>query len=453
MKKIVVIGGGAAGAKAASKAKRTDSSNIVELYTDENHISVSLCGLPYYIEGIVDDINKLIIRTPEDFNKKEISVFLNHPLQEINPDKNYVVIDGDHIFYDELVLALGARVNIPNIENINANNIFSLRSIESAIKIREKMKNSSSVVIIGGGYIALELAEAFVKNNIKVSIVEVKDRLLSDFDMEFSDILHKYILQEFSEKIEVYCSEIISKINVDEGNNFKSVQTKSEKIISGDFCVLCTGASPNVEVAKRAGIHLGLTGAIYVDNKMRTNYENIYACGDCAEKYDLITHQPTYAGLGTIANKEGRVVGINVTSSEKEIFDGILNSNITKFFNYTISKTGLTEVKINSLKSKINIEPVSAVIHKKDKAGYMPNSGELIFKLTADKRTGEVLGAQSIGKYGNVAQRINTISTALNTRATVDDLLYLDLPYAPPFSGSIDPVLTASYQLKELLDK
>lgn len=453
MKKIVVIGGGAAGAKAASKAKRLDKNNIVELYTDENNISVSLCGLPYYIEGIVDDINKLIIRTPEDFNKNEIQVFLNHTLEEINPNKNYVIINGIHIFYDELILALGARVNIPKIENIEANNIFTLRSIESAVKIKNKIKSSKSVLIVGGGYIALELAEAFVKNNLKVTIVEAKDRILSDFDEEFSSKIQNYITSEFIEKIETYYSEKITKIHTDENNNFKSAETESGKEFYADFCILCTGAAPNVETARKAGIKLGATGAIYVDNKMRTNYENIFACGDCAEKYDIITHQATYMGLGTIANKEGRVAAINATGLEKENFDGILSSTITKFFDYTISKTGLTENKVKSLIGTVNIEPVSTTIIKKDKAGYMPNSNEIIFKLVADKRSGEILGAQSMGRLGNIAQRINTITAVLKAKGTVEELLYLDLPYAPPFSGSIDPVLTAAYQLKELLDK
>jgi len=453
MKKIVVIGAGAAGAKAASKAKSLDKTNIVELYTKDDKISVSLCGLPYFIEGSVEDINKLIIKTPEDFNKKEIPVFLNHNLEEINPNKNYVVINGAHIFYDELILATGAEVNIPNIENINAGGIYTFRSIESALLIKEKMKEAKTVLLIGAGYIALELTEAFVKNGLKVIIVEKNNRILSDFDEEFSEILQNYIKDNFEGKIETYFNEQVAKINVDENNNFKSVLIQSENEITADFCILCTGAKPNVEIARKSGIKLGITGAIYVDNKMRTNFENIFACGDCAEKYDKITHQAVYIGLGTIANKEGRVSAINATGVDKENFEGILSSTITRFFDYTISKTGLTVQKANELSEKINIEAVSTLINKKDKAGYMPNSNEIVFKLVADKRSGEILGAQSIGICSNVAQRINTITTALNTRTTVEDLLYLDLAYAPPYSGSVDPVLTAAQQLKALLDK
>ena len=453
MKKIVVIGGGAAGAKAASKAKSSDKSNIVELYTLDKYVSVSLCGLPYFIEGVVDDINKLIIRTPEDFYNKEISVFLEHNLEEINPDKNYVVINGVHIFYDELILALGANVNIPDIENIASNYVFTFRDLDSAVKIKEKMKTSKSVIIIGGGYIALELTEAFVKNGLKVIIIEEKNRLLSDFDEEFSNYLQKYIASNFSDKVEINFNTKANKILNDENNDFKGVVDINGNQYFADFCILATGAKPNVEIAKNAGIKLGLTGAIYVDNKMRTNFENIYAIGDCAEKYDIITHQPIYIGLGTIANKEGRVAGINASGIEKENFDGVLNSTITKFFDYTVSKTGLTYAKALSLRNIVNIEPIEATIIKKDKAGYMPNSNEMIFRLIADKRSGEILGAQCMGRYGNVAQRINTITASLKTRTTVEELLYLDLAYAPPFSGSVDAILTACYQLKNLMDK
>ena len=168
MKKIIVIGGGAAGAKAASKAKRQNPNNHVELYTRESEIAYSLCGLPYYIEGSVESIEKLIIRTPQDFINNGIQVFLNHEAQAIYPEKNCILINNNHIFYDELILALGAHVNIPNIENANANNIFTLRSLKSGKEIKEKMQECKSVLIIGGGYIAIELIEAFIKNDIEV---------------------------------------------------------------------------------------------------------------------------------------------------------------------------------------------------------------------------------------------------------------------------------------------
>lgn len=454
MKKIVVIGGGAAGAKAASKAKRLNPLNHVELYTNEDKIAYSLCGLPYFIEGSVEKIENLIIRTPQDFINNGIQVFLNHNLEKIIPEKNCVLINNNHIFYDELILALGASVNIPNINNISANNIFTLRSLESGLKIKEKMQNSKTVLIIGGGYIAIELTEAFIKNGLNVKLVEIKDRLASDFDDDFSKVIQNIISSYCSDKFDLYLSQSIDEIFVDENNNFKSAKTNKGNIIEADFCVLSTGCRPNVEIPKNSGIKLGITGAIYVDEKLRTNYPNIYACGDCTEKHCIITRQPTYIGLGTIANKEGRVAAINAVNDDNyEIFDGVLKSTITRFFDYTISKTGLSVNEALSYSDRINIAPVSSTITKKDKAGYMPDSNELTLKLVADKRSGEILGAQAIGKMGNVAQRINTITSIIKTRSKVDDLLHLDLPYAPPYSGTIDPVLTAAYKLKELINK
>ena len=187
---------------------------------------------------------------------------------------------------------------------------------------------------------------------------------------------------------------------------------------------------------------------------MRTNIPNIFACGDCAQKYCIITRQPTYIGLGTIANKEGRVAAINASCDNcYENFDGVLKSTITRFFEFTISKTGLSEQEALYYKDKINLAPISATVTKNDKAGYMPDSNKLTIKIVADKRSGEILGAQGIGWSGNIAQRINTITSALKSRLTIEELLHLDLAYAPPFSSSIDPILTAAYQLKEKLNK
>ncbi len=454
MKKIIVVGGGAAGAKAASKAKRLEPNNHVELYTRDDNIAYSLCGLPYYIEGSVDDINKLIIRTPQDFINNGIPVFLNHELQAIFPEKKCVLINNNHIFYDELILALGAHVNIPNIENVGANNVFTLRSLKSAVDIKNAMLKSKNVLLIGGGYIAIELTEAFIKNGLNVSIIEIKDRLASDFDDDFSRIIQDTIAAKCGTHLDTYFNEKVVKFTVDSENNFKSAITESGKEIFADFCVLSTGTSPNVEIAKNAGIKMGTTGAIYVDTKMRTSVENIFSCGDCTEEYCIMTRQPTYIGLGTIANKEGRVAAINATSLEHyENFDGVLKSTITRFFDFTISKTGLTYNEAKFYSKSINLEPIFATVTKKDKAGYMPNANEITIKLVADKRSGELLGAQGVGKSFNVAQRINTIASVLKTRSRVEDLLHLDLPYAPPFSGSIDPILTAAYKLKEQLER
>lgn len=450
MKKIIVIGAGAAGAKAASKAKRINRDNYVELYTNEDIIAFSLCGLPYYIEGCVKDVNKLIVRTPQDFINMGIQVYLNHELQEIYPEKNCVLINGNQIFYDELILALGGKVFMPNIENIGAKNVFTLRTIKSGVKIREKMLESKSVLIVGAGYIAIELAEAFVANGLNVIIIERNSRIAVDFDDDFSKIIQEVLEKKSQDKLKTYYNETITKFNVDFDNNFVGAVCESGLEVQADFCVLATGSVPNVEVARKSGIKLGSTGAILTDSRMRTNYKNIYACGDCTQEQSLITHLPMYIGLGSIANKEGRVAAINAASiDDYEAFDGILGSIITRYFDYSISKTGLSYNYAMELSKTLSIEPIFATVTKKDKAGYMPQAGEISIKIVADKRNGELLGAQAVGCQSNTLQRINTITTALKSRSTVDDILHLDLPYAPPFSGSIDPILTAAYKLKE----
>ncbi|MBR2069622.1 MAG: FAD-dependent oxidoreductase [Candidatus Gastranaerophilales bacterium] len=450
MKKIVVIGSGAAGAKSASKAKRLDFKNHVEIFTKDIYTSVSLCGLPYFIEGSVKDINDLIVRTPEQFLQNGIPVYTQYELQEILPDKNCVVLNGNHIFYDELILALGANVNMPDIENIDCDNVFTLHSIEDALKIKSYMTNAKKVLIIGAGYIAIELAQAFIKNDINVVMSAHSNTMLTSFDDDFSHLIQNNIAKIAKDKIEIRLNEKITsfeKVN----NSFKKAFTATGEAIEADFCVISTGITPNVEIAKKSGIKIGSTGAIYVDNKMRTNIQNIYAAGDCAEKYSIITKKPLYIGLGAIANKEGRIAAINAVGNSLENFDGILASAITGFFNLTISKTGLSLKRALELSSEVNLEPISVTVEKKDKAGYMPNSNTMTLKIIADKRSGELLGAQGLG-CANIAQRINTITSLLKTRATVNELLDLDLAYAPPFSGSIDPVLTAAYKLKELLN-
>ena len=420
----------------------------------KQNIAYSLCGLPYYIEGSVDKIEKLIIKTPKDFIEQGIQVFTKHTASEIYPEKNCILINGNHIFYDELILALGAKVEIPQIKNSDAKNIFTLRTLEDGIKIKEKMLISNSVLILGAGYVGIELTEAFVKHGLNVKLVEINERIAHDFDEDFSKVIQKIIANKCQNKLETYYGEKVVEFNTDENGGFRSAVTESGNEIFADFCVMAIGAKPCVEIAKNSGITLGTTGSIDVDNRMRTNITNIFACGDCAQKYSVITRQPTYIGLGTIANKEGRVAAINATSQEHyETFDGILKSTITRFFDYTISKTGLTMDEAVCNSNNINLEPVSATVVKKDKAGYMPGANEITLKLIADKRSGELLGAQSVGTGANVAQRINTITSALQSRLGVDDILHLDLPYAPPFSGSIDPVLTAAYKLKDIINK
>ncbi len=462
MKKIVIIGGCAAGPKTAAKTKRVNPDNKVELYTMENMISYSACGMPYYIKGTIPSYQNLIIRTPEDFKKQGIDVFLNHKCTQILPDEKTVVFntfkeDGSgetkRVEYDELVLCVGSKPYTPKIKNINLENIFHLKMLDDGIKIKEKMEKSKSAIILGGGYIAIEILEAFVKNGLQVTIVERNKEIMSQFDPEISAIIKDYIIKRDGKQVDfIMDDEIMEFIGTKE---FEGAVTRNGRILHADMCVIAAGVVPNAELAREAGIEIGITGAIKTDNRMRTNIPHIWAAGDCTEENCLITKKPMYAALGTIANKQGRVVGINVNTEEKgvfEAFDGILGSAVTSYFDFSMSTTGLTETKAKIYAKNTNVEPISALVTKRDKAGYMPDSKSITVKLIADKRTGELLGAQAVGA-GDADKRIYTVTSALKANLTVNEFLHLDLTYSPAFSSTIDPLLTAAYKLKEQIDK
>ena len=453
MKKIVIIGGCAAGPKAASKCKRINPDNIVELYTLENMVSYSACGLPYFIGGIVPNVNNLLVRSPEEFKKMGIDVFLNHKCTKINPDKKTVIFnDEKEVSYDDLILCIGSNPFIPNIKNYNLKNVFNLKVIEDGINIKNFAQTSKSAVLIGAGYIALELLEAFIRNDIKTTVIEKSSRILPVFDDEISDEIKQEILNNSKGLVEFINNDEVVEFLGNE--NFEGVITRNGVKIEADFCVVAVGVKPNVDIARDAGIEIGVTGAIKVDNKMRTSIENIWAAGDCTENIFIPTKQSVYRALGTIAYKQGRVAAINVNSDftgVSEQFDGILGSMVTKFFNYSIAATGLSENAAKELTGYFNIVPISAAVEEYDKAGYMPKIGTLKVKLTVDKRTGEILGAQAIGT-GDADKRISVVASALRANLTIYEFLHLDLPYSPPFSSTIDPLLTAAYKLKQMID-
>ena len=452
MKKIVIIGGGAAGPKTAAKAKRLNPENEIELYTDENMISYSACGLPYFIEGTVKNINQLIVRTPEDFEKQGVKIFLEHKAQKIIPEKKCVIINDKEVFYDELVICTGGLSNVPNIKNINIDGVYYLKHIQDGIKIKEEMHKARRAIIIGAGYIGIELLEAFVQNGLSVVVIEGGSRMMRVLDSEFSDMVKNHILERNGEWIEMHFNEEADEFIADKNGKFAGLITKGGLKIEADFCVIASGIKPNVSLAKEAGVEIGKTGGIVTDSAMRTNLPNIWAAGDCTEERCMITKRPIYMALGTIANKEGRVAAINISTYPKECekFKGILGSAITKYFDYTIALTGITHESAIKIAEKYDLQPICATVVKKDKAGYMPNSETITIKLVADKKTGKLLGAQGVGT-GDVNKRINTITSALQSGMTVEDFLHIDLPYSPPYSPAIDILLTAAYRLNKLI--
>lgn len=451
MEKFVIIGGVAAGTKAAAKARRMKPDAQIDIYTDDTHVSYSSCGFPFFIEGNFDDPEMLIARTVEEFEQSNIHIHLLHKCTKILPDKKQVIIfdkENNNEFavdYDKLVITTGARPAIPPIKNLNLKNVFTLRTMEDSVAIRDRALQSKNAVIIGGGYIGIELLEAFVKRGLKVKLIEFAPRIMSIFDDEISDIIKNHILERDGDNVEIITSDAVVELIGE--NEVKKVRTKNGLEFDADLVIVATGVKPNVEIAADAGIELGETGAIKVNNRMQTNIEDIYAAGDCIEKNHLVSRTPVWIPLGSTASKEGRSAAINLCG-EEDIFEGVLGSAVTRYFGFTMSITGLTEKQAKSL----GFSPVSVTITKSDKVGYMPEAKNITLKLISDKNTRKLLGAQGIG-CGDADKRVNTVATGLICPMTVDDFFSSDLTYAPPYSPSIDPLLTAAEKLIALLNK
>lgn len=447
--KVIVIGAVAAGSKAAAKLKRLCPNWDIIIYTEDYNISYSECGLPYYIAGSFKNASKLVIRTPQDFEKQGVLVNIRHQVTSINPNEKEIVVknlDTNEIFsvnYDKLIIATGASPIVPNISNVNLKNVFKLRTLEDGIAIKNAVLQNKKAVILGGGYIGIELLEALVKQGLSVNLIQYSDVIMSIFDKDMANVIQKYVIQKNLEQVRIINNETISSIIGNE--NVEKIITSSGKEIETDMVILSIGVKPNVQIAKDAGIELGKTGAIKVNSKMETSIRDIYACGDCVEKYHIVADTYCWIPLGSTSNKEGRCCAINVSGGE-EHFEGVLGSAVTRYFDFTMSMTGLTEKQA----IEYGFEPVSVIIRKNDKAGYMPDVESIIIKLTADKNTGRILGAQGLGQ-GDVDKRINTLTSALLSKMTIKEFFGNDITYAPPFSTSIDPMLTAAQNLMSKL--
>lgn len=451
MEHLVIIGGVAAGTKAAAKARRENPDLKITIFTDEDKISYSACGLPYFIKGIIPSYKNLVARTPEDFKEKEnIDVFTMHRAIEICPNNKVVTVQnllsGDVIKqeYTKLLIATGASPIVPPIKGIGVDNVHTLRSINDGIVIKEKLKDIKKAVIIGGGYIGVELLEAFLHNNIETKIIEKEKQLMSALDEDVAKALHKEIesLYPGTAILNDGVAEFLS-----EDGTLTAVKTESGRIIETDIAVLCIGVKPNVELAKNAGIKIGKTGAIKVDKYMRTNITDVFAAGDCAEKNQMQINEPIWIPLGSTANKEARVAGSNIFENI-DTFRGILGSAVTRFFKLNISMTGLTEKQAQYY----GIEYVSTTLTSKDKAGYMPNVQDITIKMLAHKKTGKLLGMQAIG-HGNIDKNVNIVAAGLSSGMTLKEYADIDISYAPPFSKAIDITTVAAYVLQNKIDK
>jgi len=448
-KRVIVIGGVAAGPKAAAKARRCDPEMEIVVYQEEDEISYAGCGLPYYISGVIEEREELISRTPGKFAQDGIRILKNRRIEGIDI-KNHKVsgrrIGSGETFtdhFDRLVLATGAYPIRPKIEGIDLGNVFYLRSIFDADAIFEqiRLENMRNIVIAGGGYIGLEVAESLVRLGKNVTIVELAPQILTLFDEDFAGILRQYLE---TKGVKIFTSEGIQALRGKEGK-VTHVQTVVREIET-DMVLMSLGIRPQVDLAKQAGLRIGETGAIWVNERMETSAEGIYAAGDCAETIHLITGKRVWIPLGSTANKQGRVVGENVCGGSA-IFPGVMGTAVFKTFDFNVAKTGLNMREAE----KEGFRPIQAIVRGYDRAHYYPGKKESTLKVIADKESGRVLGGQAMGE-GPSDKFIDILAMALHSKMTCRELANVDLAYAPPFSPVLSPIIVAANVLSNKLD-
>ena len=447
---ILVIGGVAAGTKVAAKAKREDPDLKVAIVTKDQNISYAGCGLPYYIGGIIEGQQELIVKTPAalqaDFG---IDVFIRHEAKEIIPEEHSILAmdmetgQGKIFEYNKLIIATGAFPILPPLPGIDLDNIFTVRHVEDAVNIREAITKEQvhNVVVIGGGFIGLEVAENLKHQQLHVTVVEAAPHILPNFDQDVALHLENYLREE---GIDIFTEERVTGFVGD--SNVTALQT-TNRTLPADAVILAIGVRPNVALAKAAGISLGLTGAIAVNNSMETNLPDIFAVGDCAESVNAITGLSIWAPMGSTANKAGRTVGINVVHSNQDQVAGVLGTMIIKLFSMSAAKTGLSERDAQA--GGYDYETV--LVPANDKAHYYPGYRAIITKLIADRPSRRILGVQIWGE-GNIDKPIDIFVTAISFGATVDAVAKLDLAYAPPFSMAMSSSIVAANVMRNKLD-
>ncbi|WP_394867259.1 FAD-dependent oxidoreductase [Paraclostridium bifermentans] len=446
---VLVIGGVAAGTKTAAKLKRENRDFNVTLITKGENISYAGCGLPYYVGGVIEDKSDLIVNTPKSFSElTQVEVKTSVEALEIDRDKKIVkafdIQNKEEIIfnYDKLVIATGADPIKPPIEGIDLEGVYYMRTPDDAIAVREVVEtnNVKRAVVVGGGFIGLEVAENLHEMGVKTTLVEAMDHIMPGFDDEVSSYVENELIEN---GIMVLTGERLTSIEGDE--KVSKVRT-DKRAMKADIIVMSVGIRANSNIAETCGLELEANKTIKVNEYMQTNDENIYAVGDCVTVKNILSGKPAWSPMGSSANKEGRCLAKTLAGKKTE-FNGVLGTGIVKLLNLNAARTGLTEKE--ALNLGYNVESVLVPID--DKAHYYPDSKMIIIKLISDKDNKKVLGAQVFGE-GNVDKHIDVISTAITFNATINDLQNLDLAYAPPFSTAIHPVGHAANVLLNKID-
>jgi len=443
--RLVIIGGDAAGMSAASKVRREQPDREIIVFEKSRYTSYSACGIPYYISETVATIDELIVRSPERFRtKNNIDVRTQHLVLEVDTaGKRIKVLDKElnREFwqdYNQLLIATGGKPFCPDFPGKNAEGAFGISTLKSGIKLENYIENKKpkTAVIVGGGYIGLEMAEALLIRGLKVTLVNRGQQVMNTLDPDMGAIVSEAIRQL---GVTLYLNEELTGFELKD-NKIAAVITDKQTIPT-DIVVFGMGSSPNTEFLKGSGIALGVKGAIQVNDRMETNIPDVWAAGDCTDTYDIVAKQPAYIALGTVANKKGLIAGSNI-AGEHALFPGAVGTAVCKVCSYEVARTGLREKDLKRLGTNY----VTATIKSKTRASYYPGAKTIWVKLLAEKGTGKLLGGQIIGEEG-AAKRIDVVATALTHGLTLQNIIDLDLSYAPPFSPVWDPVQTAARKL------
>ncbi len=448
MSKIVIVGGVAGGATAAARLRRLDENAEIIVFEKSGYVSYANCGLPYYLGGVIKEREALTLQTPESFKRRfNIDVRVNNEVCDIYPDRHVVnvknLVTGEEFeeSYDKLILSPGAHPVVPDIPGIDSSKVFVLRTVEDTFKIKDftDVENPKSVVISGGGFIGLELAENFKEKGMEVHVLQRSSQLMKQLDSEIAAFVHNKLR---SAGVDLHLNETVNSI--DENENGLEISLKSGDRINADMFILAIGVEPESELAKKAGLKQGIKGSIVVDEHMQTSEQDIYAVGDAVQVKNFISDEDALISLAGPANRQGRIAADNICGISSA-YPGSQGTSVIKLFDMTFASTGLGEKAAKAA----GFNAGKVILSPGEHAGYYPGGSTMTMKVIFDRDTDKLLGAQIAG-YGGVDKRIDVLATAMYAGIKASKLKELDLAYAPPYSSAKDPVNMAGFMIENV---
>jgi len=458
--KIVIVGGVAGGASAAARLRRLNENAEIVMFEKGPYISFANCGLPYYISGTISERDNLLLQSPEDFNSRfNVDVRVFSEVISVNRSSKTVDIketaaDGQTIrkyseSYDKLILSPGSKPLTPPIPGIERDNIFTLWTVPDVDKIKSFLdgKQSCHAVVVGGGFIGLEVAENLVERNFHVSLVEAAEQVMTPVDYEMAQIAHRHLNEE---GVDLHLGSAVQSFEAAENPYKTAVVLADGSRLEADIVMLAIGVRPQSELAKAAGLELNSRGGIVVDSRLQTSDPDIYAVGDAIEVENFVTGEQTMVPLAGPANKQGRMVASNVLGGN-ETYKGTQGTSIVKIFDITVAATGLNEKNLIAAGKQYGRDYLFTMTHSKSHASYYPGAFPLDMKMIFEPETKKVLGAQIVG-WGGVDKRIDVLAAVIRMGGTIDVLTDLELAYAPPYSSAKDPVNMAGFVAENMLE-